>query len=248
MSAGLNKLVFGVIPLAFVLIIAGCSNEDNPTAPEGIKNSDIKVLVLKDGGTEDSVYSVLSKQGFDVTVGEFFYTFDGKFVDNYNLIIFLNGVNYSNNITEDVQNRLKNYVRDGGILLTTEWMTYSIQTSNYYQVLKEILPSMYNGNYDYGTETYVKEVNHPITEGLPVSFSISNEAWSYSITNVYSNSLSGNLKVLFSGSKSGAALTIGELNKGKTIHWNMAGAYDGNTIWTSEVKKILVNIARYSGM
>lgn len=231
-----------------MLTSAGCSKDNNPTEPEGIKNSDINVLILKDGGTEDSVYAVLSKENFNVTVGELYYNFDGRFIDSYNLIIFLNGVNYNNYISNDIQNRLKSYVRDGGILLTTEWMTFSINTSNYYQILKDILPVMYTGDYDSGTETYTKEVNHPITEGLPDSFSISNEEWSYSLTAVYNNSLSSNPTVLFSGNSSGAALTIGQLNNGKTIHWNMAGAYEGDTIWTPEVTQILINIAKYSGM
>jgi len=241
-----NTIFVSFFALVFSLILSiGCSEENNPAEPEGIKNSDIKVLILKDGGTEDTVYSVLFKAGFDVTVGEFFYNFDGRFIDGYNLVIFLNGVNYNNDISDSVQQRLKNYVRDGGTLLTTEWMTFS---TYYYQTLREILPSMFNGAYDYGTETYTKEVNHPITEGLPASFNISNEDWSYSFTALYNNSLSGNLTVLFSGDKSGAALTIGTFNLGKSIHWNMAGAYNSNTIWTSEVKRILINIAKYSGM
>ena len=242
----LNKRALSFITLiAGFLLITGCNKEDNPAVPEGIKNSDIKVLILKDGGTEDTVYSVLFKAGFDVTVGEFFYNFDGRFIDGYNLVIFLNGVNYNYDISDSVQQKLKNYVRDGGTLLTTEWMTYS---TNYYQLLREILPSMYNGGYEYGTETYTKMTDHTITEGLPASFSISNDDWAYSFTTVYANSQSTNLTVLFSGDKSGAALSIGTFNQGKSIHWNMAGAYYSNTIWTPEVKMILINIAKYSGM
>jgi hypothetical protein len=127
-------------------------------------------------------------------------------------------------------------------------MTYSIEYASHFQVLKDFLPVTYNDEYSYGTETYRKLVNNTITDGLPTSFSISDTNWSYSYTSLYVNSLSTNLTVLFSGDYSGAALTMGELNKGKTIHWNMAGAYEDNTIWTPEVKKILINIARYSGM
>jgi hypothetical protein len=234
---------------AAMLLFAACSKDNNPTTPEtGVKNSDIKILVLKDGGTEDTVYSVLSKSGFDVTVGDYYYNFDGKFISNYNLVILLNGVDYNNDISDSTQSRLRNYVRDGGILLTTEWMTWSIANTNHYQIIKDFLPVVYNGSYSYGTETYTKMVDNPITEGLPNSFSVSDTNWNYSNTTLYNNSLSSNLKVLFRGDKSGAALTMGELNKGKTIHWNMAGAYEDNTIWTPEVKKILINIARYSGM
>ena len=138
-----NTIFVSFFALVCSLILSiGCSEENNPAEPVGIKNSDIKVLILKDGGTEDTVYSVLFKAGFDVTVGEFFYNFDGRFIDGYNLVIFLNGVNYNNDISDSVQQRLKNYVRDGGTLLTTEWMTFS---TNYYQILREILPSMFNG-------------------------------------------------------------------------------------------------------
>jgi len=244
-----KRLLFTFVMLTTLIYFSACSEDNSPTVQNPItNNSDIKILVLKDGGTEDTVYSVLSKEGFDVTVGDFFYNFDGKFISGYNLIIFLNGVDYNHDISDSAQSRIRNYVRDGGILLTTEWMTFSIEYSNHFQLLKDILPVTYDGDNSNGTETYRKLVDNPITEGLPSSFSVSDTNWSYSYTTLYTNSLSANLTVLFSGDYSGAALAMGELNQGKTIHWNMAGEYEDNTIWTPEVKKILINIARYSGM
>ncbi len=240
-----------IIYLAFLfslLFFFSCSESDNPTSPAGPNNSDIKILVLKDGGTEDSVYSILKKAGYSVTVGQMYYDFDGKFINDYHLIILLNGVDYGQYMSDSVEIRLKNYVRDGGTLLTTEWMTYSIyNTSNIYTTLREILPSLYDGDYAYENETYRKMLTHPITNGLPDTLSISNGNWSYSKTTIYSSSLLTDIKVLFRGDGSGAALTIGQLNKGYVIHWNMAGQYRGAEIWTDNVKKILTNIAGYSG-
>jgi len=242
-----RRIIYPIIIFS-LLVFFGCSESDNPTSPTGPKNSDIKILVLKDGGTEDSVYSILNKAGYSVTVGQMYYDFDGKFINDYHLIILLNGVDYGQYMTDSAEIKLKNYVRDGGTLLTTEWMAYSIyNTSNIYNTLREILPSLYDGDYAYENETYRKTTTHPITNGLPDTLSISNGNWSYSKTTIYSSSLLTDIKVLFRGDGSGAALTIGQLNKGYVIHWNMGGQYRGAEIWTDNVKKILTNIAGYSG-
>lgn len=241
------KIIFAILIFS-LLFFLGCSESDNPAGPTAPKNSDIKVLVLKDGGTEDSVYSILNKAGFNVTVGQMYYDFDGKFIIDYDLIILLNGIDYGQYMSDSAEVRLKNYVRDGGTLLTTEWMTYSIYyNSNIYKTIREILPAQYNGGYSYNSESYKKITSHPITDSLSDTLSISNQSWSYSKTIPYASSLLTDIKVLFSGNDSGAALTIGQLNKGYVIHWNMAGQYNGENIWTENVKKILTNIAGYSG-
>ena len=43
-----------------------------------------------------------------------------------------------------------------------------------------------------------------------------------------------------------SALGVGDLGLGHTIHWSMAGVYDGTDIWSTETERILTNIAAFA--
>ncbi|MCP4572258.1 MAG: hypothetical protein GY838_07880 [bacterium] len=116
--------------------------------------------------------------------------------------------------------------------------------------LLEILPLTYDGDYcdDGGgvcPETYTRMIDHPITEGLPATFVTPND-WTYSFLAVHDASLATGIQVLFEGSNSGAALGIGTYGSGSTVHWSMAGEYDGDAIWSAETERILTNIAAFA--
>jgi hypothetical protein len=51
--------------------------------------------------------------------------------------------------------------------------------------------------------------------------------------------------MIFQGSKSGAAVVIGDYQEGKLIHWNMGGEWFGSNIWTDEVKQLFINCVSY---
>ena len=52
--------------------------------------------------------------------------------------------------------------------------------------------------------------------------------------------------MLFTGSASGAALSVGDFGLGNIIHWNMGGAYIGVDIWDTNTQRILTNIAAFA--
>jgi len=111
--------------------------------------------------------------------------------------------------------------------------------------LESFLPVKYNDDYSYSPETYLKRTNHAITANLPDSF-VTNDDWSLVYMVDHDSSLSVNRTVLFEGLEGGPALTIGDYGSGHTIHWAMAGEYEGVDIWSDEVKQIFINIGKFS--
>lgn len=199
------------------------------------------VLILEDDGTEDSVYNILTSGGINATLGGNYWEYTGMGINQYNLVIFLCGVDYGEPMDSSVQQIIRDYVFSGGKLLTTEWIAYG--EYDYYPLIYEILPVVYDGDWDYNEETYYKQLNHPISLSLPDSFVVPVD-WSYSFT-LRDTTPSKQALTIFKGSESGDAVVLGRYGAGEIIHWNMAGQYDGNEIWSPEVKKLLVNISRY---
>lgn len=94
----ITKLLFAV---ALVLSVQSASRAQN-------------ILILEDGGTQDSVYSILSEAGFNVTLGGPYWQYTGVDIDQYRLVVFLNGVTYSLVMPDSVQLKIRSYVGNGG--------------------------------------------------------------------------------------------------------------------------------------
>ncbi len=193
------------------------------------------------------VQAILEDAGYTVTLVGLYYDYTGTDFSDYNLVIIL----YGYDIAANVQQALKDFVDAGGVLLTTEWLTYSAVTDDdlNLETLVELLPLAYNDDYcDSGgscAETYTKKVDHPITEGLPANF-VTPVDWTYSYQVVNTTSVASNIQVLFEGATSGAALGIGDFGAGHSIHWSMAGIYGGSDLWASGTERILTNIAAFA--
>lgn len=209
-----------------------------------------RILILEDDGTEDSIQTILADAGYTITMGGNYYDYTSTDFSNWDLVILLYGYDYGYDIELNVQQGLKDFVVTGGVLLTTEWLTYEGIGAEKWETLIDILPLAYNDDYcdDGGgecPETYTKMVDHPITEGLPATF-LTPADWTYSFLAANDSTLATDIQVLFQGSNSGNAMGIGRLGLGYTIHWSMAGIYDGTDIWSTETVRILTNIAAFA--
>ena len=58
------------------------------------------ILVLEDNGTQDSVYAIFDRAGISVDSGGAYWQFTGEDLDEYEVIIFLNGVNWTNDLAD----------------------------------------------------------------------------------------------------------------------------------------------------
>jgi hypothetical protein len=78
-----------------------------------------KVLILEDGGTQDSIYAILNRTGlFNLTLGGPYYLYTGTNINQYNVIIFLDGVEWIYGMADSVQQKIVNRVSQGVGLFT----------------------------------------------------------------------------------------------------------------------------------
>ncbi len=212
------------------LVLPGCGS-DNPTAPEFTGKT---ILLLEDGGSEAHVKAQLRSAGFRVKSGGLFYEFTGEGLDKVDAVVLLTGVDYNHNMTQAGQDALVSFVNDGGGLLTTEWLCYSMNASSFHQTINSVIPAYYGGYYGTGSETYSVMVDHPVTEGLPPTFATGED-------NQYSSLIpkSGAVR-LIQGSRSSAAVTTWTRG-GRVVAWNAAGEYGGENVWNADTNKLLTN-------
>lgn len=234
-------VLFLLVEMAFFVSACG----DSPTENGDEEAQAIgPVLVLGDSATEDSVLAILAENGVDAQFGGMYWEWDGSGLDQASAVVFLSGYVYQETMADSVQAQLAAFVAAGGGLMTTEWMLYD-SDAGFYDMVAALAPSVYDNDYDYGTETYtVVAPSHPVAEGLAPSFATPDTGWSYGY-DVADPAPFKSSTVVISGSYGGDAVVAGEYGAGRTVHWNMAGQYDGDDIWSPDVRRILVNIAKY---
>ena len=198
------------------------------------------IYILHDAGTQDSIAVILSDAGMNVEIGGPYWEFTDQDISEYNMVILLNGVAWTSSVPQAGQDNLRQYISDGGVMLSTEWISWSGSTN---QTLNSIIPIVYGGTWSTGSETYTVLEDHPITADLPETFDVP-LGWSFSATDRKSDPTL-NAVTLISGSRSRDALVIGDFGNGSIVHWNMGGQYAGSSIWSEEVRLILTNIAEF---
>ncbi len=235
----MRRLLFVILVLSFIFLLVLSCSKDQPTGPvvPGLAN----VLILEDDLTEDTLLKILDSANFDVTMGGLFFDYTGTNFGAYDLVILLNGYEYDHVIADSIQTALRNYVFNGGVLLSTEWLLFT----DYDTILNALLPVSYNNTFTYLPQTFLKVTNHAIAAGVPDSFDTRN-GWSFSHTTDNVTSLSTNREVIYNGKTGGPALAIGIYGDGRSIHWSMAGQSNGPNIWSPEVRRLFINIAAFS--
>ena len=231
---------FNILPrvllLCFVLAtLPGCGSDDAPTAPAPAAPA---VLVLSDGATEVHVSATLKAAGFDVRDGGLFYEFTGAGLETIDAVVLLTGKDYNNDMDDRGEAGLAAFVAQGGGLITTEWLNYSIDRSNYHQLLKPVVPVSYGGSYAGGSETYSVVTDHPVTAGLPATFTTPDDN-QFSVVAPKTGATQ-----LVRGDRSGAAV-VTWTQGGRVVSWNMAGEYGGPDVWNADMDQLLVNAVGY---
>ncbi len=198
------------------------------------------IYILHDAGTQDSIATILTEAGLNVEIGGPYWEFTNQDISEYSMVILLNGVAWTSAVPQSGQDNLRQYILDGGMMLSTEWISWSGSTN---QTLNSIIPITYGGSWSTGSETYTVMADHPITDDLPETFAVP-PGWSFSVTDRKADPTL-NAITLISGSRSRDALVIGDFGNGSIVHWNMGGHYAGSNIWSAEVRQVLINIAQF---
>ena len=236
--------------IAIAILSASCG-DSGPSEPAGDERGPI--LILGDGGTEDSVAAILTRAGIPVVMAGPYWEYDGAGLDDASALVLLLGLEYDNAIPLAVQQQIVSFVGGGGGLMTTEWLLYNAAESEtpLQAAIAAIAPAIYGGDYmdtgepGDGLETYsVQAPEHPVAAGLPASFTTPELDWTWSITHA-DEADEKQAEVIFLGSESHDAVVAGRFGVGRTVHWNMGGHWIGDEIWTPHVRTLLENVARY---
>lgn len=231
-----------LIALALTALLAtGCGKDGNPVAPLAALP---RVLLLGDGGSQDSVRAILSGAGYAVTYGGLYWTFRGAGLADQDAVVFLCGRAYTHDVADSVETKLAAFVAGGGGLIGTEWMMWNREHNANMDIVTGILPVDYGQDERYSNETYQKlAVLHAVGAGLPDSFSTTGP-WSFSGMRASTDPAKQAVTV-FRGSLSGDAVVVGVNGAGRTAHWNMAGEYNGKGIWDPNTRRLLVNLVEH---
>ena len=201
------------------------------------------VLILKDGGTEGDFNTVLTGAGMNVTVSTVYeYQWNGTnpSAADFDVVVLLNGFSYTSNMPNSGQTALVDYVNAGGGLIITEWTTYENRYYNYYANMTDLLLFESNQwNYSSGAGTFTVVQEHPVTAGLPTSFSAPSHAGNR-------GGVKPGVDVLMTGTVLNDLVAVKEHGEGRIVQFAIAGNYSGRPFTTPEMQTLLTNAATWS--
>lgn len=230
---------FSVMTILYLLILS-CKNSNDSMSSN---STPAKILILEDGGSQDTLFKFLDSAGFDVTLGGLYSDYTGVNFGGYDLVIFLNGVTRGNVMPDSVQYGLRNYVNGGGVLLLTEWFVYDGDQV----ILDSLSPVNSGGAYNDGYEGYLKQIDHPITAGLPDSIDITNPCGYWYATTARPTSLCTNIQTIYNGVVAASPqIVIGTYGSGRVVYWAMGGQTQCANLWISPIRQLFFNIANFS--
>jgi hypothetical protein len=209
------------------------------------QSKDISVLILQDAATENAFNTILTEAGITATIAPVYeYQWDGTnpSPDDFDVIILPAGNTYSSEMPVTGQQALVSFVENGGGLILTEFITYSRSYYNYYSSMDDLLlyePGQWN--YNSGNETVTIIGEHPITAGLPETFSGSSLAGN-------NGGLKAGVTALASGSVLPNLLAVKQFGQGRIAQYAIAGHYSGTPFLSSEyLRTLFVNSVNWVG-
>ncbi len=198
------------------------------------------MLLLGDGDAEFQVQPALEGAGHTVTFGGVYHDWDGvtPAVTDFDVVVFLNGYDYSYELQPAAAAALQSYVPGGGRLVMTEWTAYDVCSGDKGAVVSDLMPVTMPNCADYGrAETWtVDDPSHPLATGLPASWT-DDAQWSTVIPKLGS-------VVVVSGAVGNPLVVYSKVSDGTVIYLNHDMTYTTTLINTNAMQLIL-NAAEY---
>lgn len=202
------------------------------------------VLILRDYYSETGIRNVLTEAGMEVTVTSIPYSsWNGTnpSPDDFDVIIMPAADYYYNDMPQTGQQALVDFVTRGGGFITTEWITYGVQSYGYYATLDQILlyePSQWA--YRNGNQTLTIAGAHPITAGLPSSFSIP-----YHYAN--KGGIKNGVTQVVSGTMTPTAVAAKQHENGRIVQYSLQGNYLASIAQSdTNMKLLLINAVNWA--
>ena len=193
------------------------------------------VLVIRDGGTEADVASVLAGAGYTVTLGPDDEHWNGSnpAPDGFAAVVLLDGPTFGSDMPDSGQAALVRYVSNGGGLIFTEWILYESDQGRY-ATLRPLIP-MSSRSSSSGVSQYVVTRLHPVTNGVSSTFSVESGLTS-------GHAVSGSELVTLPNGE--AVVVAADYALGHIVEFGMAGNWSGYRPLTQpDLQRLLVNAA-----
>jgi len=135
--------------------------------------SNVYVMSSGDAGTDNAVIATLTGHGHTCTLGVQFFNYTGQSLAGFQTVYLQANNNwYQGELSAAGGLALRNWVNNGGRLVTSEWVTYYATPNEAFATIASILPL--NPSLDYGSEAstaYYRYVTDPaIDAGVAANF------------------------------------------------------------------------------
>ena len=222
---------------------------------------DIGDLVLPDNLEEVSVLIFNDNTNFDIEMEALLYDAgfgyvqlygatgqsfdDAELLSEFNLVILPNGESYGNDMPEEGQQALLEFVENGGGLIILEWAAYNVSIG-LYQTLGEVIP-MTRSSGGSGLDSAYVQADHPITQNVDEFFTtdhgynVGYANWGEVLVTRSSNNNNESYNT-------GDAVVAADYGDGKVVQFASAGTYLGfYPFQTSEnMAQLMINSAAWA--
>jgi hypothetical protein len=141
------------------------------TEDDGRRCVPVNILILEEGSGSETVGDMLETLGADVVRGPLFEDWDGLTpgLDGVDSVIWMEGDNYGDSMSDEAQSILRTWVDGGGGLVRTEWALYSANEGSA-DVLVPV--GFVDGGFFYGSTWSRIATDHPIGASLVAEFEV----------------------------------------------------------------------------
>jgi len=147
-------------------------DDGSQPAPQPVSTS-ARILLLGDGEAEGQIQTALEAAGFDVTVIEYYYDWDGVTpdVDGFDVVVLLDGEANGYELYEAAGDAIQAFVAKGCGFVMTEWTAYDVCSEYKTGAIVDVMPvtSAPDCSYDYGFDWLVTGT-HALTSNVPASW------------------------------------------------------------------------------
>ena len=215
--------------------------DDGSQPPPQPVSTSARVLLLGDGDAEDEVQTALEAAGFDVTLIDYYYDWDGVTpdVNDFDVVVLLDGYDYGYELYEAAGDALQAFVAKGCGFVMTEWTAYDVCGGSKAGAVADLMPvtSAPDCDYDYDLPWLVTGT-HALTSSVPASWP---DVAASSLVDPYPGTI-----VLVSTPVGTPLLSFSTENGGTVVHLNHDMAYDVSI--EPNALQLLVNAVGFSAV
>lgn len=224
--------------ILFVLLFAGFFIVGKTPTSEA--QCTVNLLILGDGYSENDITPFLpSNINWTVApVTEWNYDGTNPSLSGFDVVLLLDGAYpaYDFDMPTSGQTALDSFVQNGGGFIGTAWLPYETNPSessyDHYLSMRQLIPQTRTKG-ETLADTYTVIVFHPVTQGLPSSFTVPEDGIDVSSAN------SG--IVVITGAVAQDAVVVKEYGSGRIVGLATAAGYGDYNPWNTNMQTLLIN-------